>query len=82
MNQMMSAEDFDARADSILTRVKYGLDKQDSSSKNNNSGASDLSGHYCPVCRKLMVYVRQHFYIILEYGNSIELNDMFNCVLA
>nr|XP_011447557.2 uncharacterized protein LOC105342337 isoform X2 [Crassostrea gigas] len=54
MNQMMSAEDFDARADSILTRVKYGLDKQDSSSNNNNSGASDLSGHYCPVCRKLM----------------------------
>lgn len=54
MNQMMSAEDFDARADSILTRVKYGLDKQDSSSNNNNAGTSDLSGHYCPVCRKLM----------------------------
>lgn len=60
MNQMMSAEDFDARADSILTRVKYGLDKQDSSSNNNNAGTSDLSGHYCPVCRKLMVYIIKH----------------------
>lgn len=67
MNQMMSAEDFDARADSILTRVKYGLDKQDSSNNNNNAGTSDLSGHYCPVCRKLMVYIKQYFYIILEW---------------
>lgn len=76
MNQMMSAEDFDARADSILTRVKYGFDKQDSSSNNNNAGTSDLSGHYCPVCRKLMVYTKQYISILFLNGNSIELNGV------
>nr|XP_022308855.1 probable inactive serine/threonine-protein kinase bub1 [Crassostrea virginica] len=61
MSQMMSAEDFEAKADTILSRVKCGLDTRDNSSSNNNnnnknsnSGNSDLSSHYCPVCRNLM----------------------------
>lgn len=58
MNQMMLVEDFDVRADSILIRVKYGLDKQDSLSINNNLGVLDLLGYYCLVCRKFMVYIR------------------------
>ncbi|XP_061185741.1 uncharacterized protein LOC133193828 [Saccostrea echinata] len=54
MSQMMSAEDFDAKADNILSRVKYGLDKQDGSGDDNNKGTSDLSSHYCPICRNIM----------------------------
>lgn len=57
MNQMMLVEDFDVRVDSILICVKYGLDKQDSLSNNNNLGVLDLLGYYCLVCRKFMVYI-------------------------
>ncbi|XP_062598912.1 uncharacterized protein LOC134260354 [Saccostrea cucullata] len=54
MSQMMSAEDFDAKADNILSRVKYGLDQWSGSGDNHNTGTSDLSSHYCPVCRNIM----------------------------
>ncbi|XP_048756001.2 uncharacterized protein LOC125666762 [Ostrea edulis] len=71
MNQMMSSEDFDAKADNIVSRVKYGLDRGHSGAGDNNTtGNSDLSSHYCPVCRNLMKGDQHSPLIYVPCGHS------------
>ena len=89
MSQMMSAEDFEAKADTILSRVKCGLDTRVNSSSNNNnnnknsnSGNSDLSSHYCPVCRNLMVCVSTNHLSVEIYSTGTNYSFQNGCLYA